>query len=237
MLGTHSMFSPLRLASIIPPSSASSSSSFAHFFGTSYSSSSSSIIIPSPSNYPSSVKIVEVGPRDGLQNEARFVDTATKIELINRLAASGLRVVEATSFVSPKVGMEDLFSFLFFSPLLSSPLLPLLSSSLVFSPLVFLSLFFFFFLFLPLTSSSTDLKWIPQIRDNVEVIGSIKKFPGVSYPVLVPNLRGFQEAVTAGAQVCLFLPRLITPPSSHISSFVSHLVFCLFLLSLSLSRL
>ena len=51
---------------------------------------------------PTSVKIVEVGPRDGLQNEQQVVPTATKIELINRLADAGLRVIEATSFVSPK---------------------------------------------------------------------------------------------------------------------------------------
>lgn len=49
-----------------------------------------------------SVRIVEVGPRDGLQNEKTIIPTATKIELINRLGASGLRTIEATSFVSPK---------------------------------------------------------------------------------------------------------------------------------------
>jgi len=48
------------------------------------------------------IKIVEVGPRDGLQNEQSLVPTAVKIELIERLAACGLPVVEATSFVSPK---------------------------------------------------------------------------------------------------------------------------------------
>ena len=51
---------------------------------------------------PAQVKIVEVGPRDGLQNEKQVVPTATKIELIDRLADAGLRVIEATSFVSPK---------------------------------------------------------------------------------------------------------------------------------------
>jgi hydroxymethylglutaryl-CoA lyase len=51
---------------------------------------------------PDKVKIVEVGPRDGLQNEQQVVPTATKIELIERLADAGLRVIEATSFVSPK---------------------------------------------------------------------------------------------------------------------------------------
>lgn len=54
------------------------------------------------SDYPESVKIVEVGPRDGLQNEKQTLPAATKIEFINRLSASGLRTIEATSFVSPK---------------------------------------------------------------------------------------------------------------------------------------
>lgn len=51
---------------------------------------------------PASVKLVEVGPRDGLQNEKAAVTTAQKIELVNRLSAVGLRAVEAGSFVSPK---------------------------------------------------------------------------------------------------------------------------------------
>ena len=53
-------------------------------------------------SYPKSVKIVEVGARDGLQNESTPVSVEVKIELIERLAASGLSVVEAASFVSPK---------------------------------------------------------------------------------------------------------------------------------------
>lgn len=51
---------------------------------------------------PQSVKVVEVGPRDGLQNEKAVVPTRTKINLINKLSETGLRVIEATSFVSPK---------------------------------------------------------------------------------------------------------------------------------------
>jgi hydroxymethylglutaryl-CoA lyase len=51
---------------------------------------------------PPEVRIVEVGPRDGLQNEATLVPTAAKIELIDRLSATGLQTIEATSFVSPK---------------------------------------------------------------------------------------------------------------------------------------
>jgi len=51
---------------------------------------------------PSSVRIVEAGPRDGLQNEKMPVPTAVKIELIDQLADVGLRIIEAGSFVSPK---------------------------------------------------------------------------------------------------------------------------------------
>lgn len=52
--------------------------------------------------FPSRVKMVEVGPRDGLQNEQQIIPTATKIDFINRLSETGLPVIEATSFVSPK---------------------------------------------------------------------------------------------------------------------------------------
>ena len=48
------------------------------------------------------IRIVEVGPRDGLQNEKTIIPAATKIELIDRLSRTGLRTIEATSFVSPK---------------------------------------------------------------------------------------------------------------------------------------
>ncbi len=51
---------------------------------------------------PQRVKLVEVGPRDGLQNEQAIVPTAVKIELIERLAAAGLSAIEVTSFVSPQ---------------------------------------------------------------------------------------------------------------------------------------
>lgn len=51
---------------------------------------------------PQQVRIVEVGPRDGLQNEKAMIATADKIELIDRLSTTGLRTIEATSFVSPK---------------------------------------------------------------------------------------------------------------------------------------
>jgi hydroxymethylglutaryl-CoA lyase len=56
----------------------------------------------SPSAIPNAVRMVEVGPRDGLQNEKTIIATPVKIELIDRLSACGLRTIEATSFVSPK---------------------------------------------------------------------------------------------------------------------------------------
>src|SRR6267154_2703320 len=52
--------------------------------------------------YRDKVKIVEVGPRDGLQNEKTQIDTSIKVGLIDRLTQAGLPVIEATSFVSPK---------------------------------------------------------------------------------------------------------------------------------------
>ncbi len=53
-------------------------------------------------SYPQRVKVVEVGPRDGLQNEPTPIDTDTKVEFINRLSDTGLSVIEASSCVSPK---------------------------------------------------------------------------------------------------------------------------------------
>jgi len=95
-------------------------------------------------NLPKKVKLVEVGPRDGLQNEATPVTTEVKIELINRLADAGLPVIEATAFVSPK--------------------------------------------------------WVPQMADNAQVMAGIRRKPGVSYPVLVPNRKGLDAALAAGAE-------------------------------------
>ena len=98
---------------------------------------------------PGRVRIVEVGPRDGLQNEQGEVPTAVKLELIERLADAGLAAVEATAFVSPK--------------------------------------------------------WIPQMADHSEVLERIRRKPGVSYPVLTPNLKGFESARAAGAtEVAVF---------------------------------
>lgn len=98
---------------------------------------------------PQTVRIVEVGPRDGLQNEKQEVPTRVKLELIERLADAGLPAVEATAFVSPK--------------------------------------------------------WVPQMADHTEVLEGIRRKPGVSYPVLTPNLKGFQAAHAAGAtEVAIF---------------------------------
>ncbi|XP_025198669.1 hydroxymethylglutaryl-CoA lyase, mitochondrial [Melanaphis sacchari] len=89
--------------------------------------------------YPTKVRVVEVGPRDGLQNESKNIPTDVKVEFINRLSATGLKNVEATSFVSPK--------------------------------------------------------WVPQMADHSEVYSKIDKVDGVSYPVLVPNMRGLLTAM------------------------------------------
>ena len=92
---------------------------------------------------PSFVKLVEVGPRDGLQNESKTLTSQLRIELIDRLSGSGLRVVEAGAFVSPK--------------------------------------------------------WVPQMANTAEVLSGITRNPGTSYPVLVPNMKGFESAFAAGA--------------------------------------
>uniref|UniRef100_A0A1L8E0E1 hydroxymethylglutaryl-CoA lyase n=1 Tax=Nyssomyia neivai TaxID=330878 RepID=A0A1L8E0E1_9DIPT len=103
----------------------------------------------SKSSWPQSVRIVEVGPRDGLQNEPKILPATTKIELINQLSETGLQTIEATSFVSPK--------------------------------------------------------WVPQMADNMEVLRGIAKKSGVSYPVLTPNIKGFEAALAAGAtEVAVF---------------------------------
>ena len=50
--------------------------------------------------FPKNVRLVEVGPRDGLQNEEKIIPTSTKIDFINLLTATGLKTIETTSFVS-----------------------------------------------------------------------------------------------------------------------------------------
>ncbi len=99
--------------------------------------------------FPTHVRIVDVGPRDGLQNEAAIVPAAVKIELIHRLAAAGVVSIEAGSFVSPK--------------------------------------------------------WVPQMADSAEVLRGITRAADVSYPVLVPNMKGLEAALATGvSEVAVF---------------------------------
>jgi hydroxymethylglutaryl-CoA lyase len=90
------------------------------------------------------ITIVEVGARDGLQNEKAIVDVAVKVALVERLAAAGLNTVEAGAFVSPK--------------------------------------------------------WVPQMAATDEVMAKIERRAGVSYPVLTPNMKGYESARAAGAE-------------------------------------
>jgi isopropylmalate/homocitrate/citramalate synthase len=87
--------------------------------------------------------VVEVGPRDGLQNEPATLPAETKVRFVEMLAAAGLPVVEVTAFVRPDT--------------------------------------------------------VPQLADAGEVLASLHRRPGVRYPVLVPNMRGLERALTAGA--------------------------------------
>lgn len=91
--------------------------------------------------YPDHVVIVDVSPRDGLQNESMTVPTAVKQALIEDLIAAGIKKLEATSFVSPK--------------------------------------------------------WVPQMADNGELLTALASTRGadVCYSVLVPNMRGFENAI------------------------------------------
>jgi hydroxymethylglutaryl-CoA lyase len=92
---------------------------------------------------PSSVHIVEVGPRDGLQNEKQMIPAEVKVELVDRLTQAGFTNIEVTSFVSPK--------------------------------------------------------WVPQMADGAEVMARIARKPGVTYSVLVPNMKGLDGALAAKA--------------------------------------
>lgn len=102
------------------------------------------------SRLPQRVRIVDVAPRDGLQNEKATVPTEVKVGLIDRLTDAGLPAIETTSFVSPK--------------------------------------------------------WVPQMADNAQVMAGIRRKPGVRYPVLTPNIKGFDAAMAAGAdEVAVFV--------------------------------
>lgn len=91
-----------------------------------------------------SVTLVEVGPRDGLQNENAEIATADKLALIGKLADAGLSRIEATAFVSPR--------------------------------------------------------WVPQMADHDAVMRGVDRRPGVTYSALVPNEKGAEAALAAGAQ-------------------------------------
>lgn len=93
--------------------------------------------------FPEFVRLVEVGPRDGLQNESGEVPTAARIELIDRLADAGLKTIESGSFVSPK--------------------------------------------------------WVPRMADTAAVMAGITRRDDVSYPVLVPNMKGLEGAIASKA--------------------------------------
>ena len=111
---------------------------------------------------PPRVRIVEVGPRDGLQNESAMVPTEVKVGLIDRLSDAGLPAIEATSFVSPK--------------------------------------------------------WVPQMADAAAVMAAIKRRPGVSYPVLTPNLEGFAAARAARCdEVAVFVAASETFSRSNVN--------------------
>ena len=98
---------------------------------------------------PQRVKIVEVGARDGLQNEARTLPVKTRVELIRLLGDAGLTAIEVGSFVSAKR--------------------------------------------------------VPQMAQSGEVLKSLAQLPGVSYPALVPNLKGLDAAMECGAtEVAVF---------------------------------
>lgn len=95
------------------------------------------------------IKIVEVGPRDGLQNEAQQLSAAQKVELIQKLGEAGLRTIEAGAFVSPER--------------------------------------------------------VPQMADTAEVLAGLDLSGTIQYPVLVPNMRGLDDALAAGArQIAVF---------------------------------
>ncbi|KAL0803386.1 hypothetical protein ABMA28_017398 [Loxostege sticticalis] len=98
----------------------------------------------------SQVRIYEVGPRDGLQNESKLVPTDVKVELIHKLAEAGLKDIESASFVSPK--------------------------------------------------------WVKQMADGKDVMNTIKRVPGVNYPVLVPNLKGYSIARQCNAEEVAIFP-------------------------------
>ena len=95
------------------------------------------------------VEIFEVGPRDGLQNEAREIPVADKVDLVDCLSRAGFARIECAAFVSPK--------------------------------------------------------WVPQMAGSAEVLDGITRATGVRYAALVPNMKGYEAALAAGAdEVAVF---------------------------------
>jgi hydroxymethylglutaryl-CoA lyase len=90
------------------------------------------------------IRIVEVGPRDGLQNEARPLGVAERVQMIEGLIDAGLKTIEVGSFVSPK--------------------------------------------------------WVPQMAGSAEVLATLGPREGVTFQMLVPNVKGFVAARDAGAE-------------------------------------
>ena len=95
------------------------------------------------------VNILDVTPRDGLQNEATPVSTQNKIALIEKLVCAGIKDIQATSFVHPG--------------------------------------------------------WVPQLADAERVGAELNRFPGLRFSALVPNMRGYERAVTAGLRYLEFV--------------------------------
>jgi len=89
----------LRITRKRPATSRASKPSCTGHFGITIKTASLTNTVP---HFPSRVTIVDVGPRDGLQNEKQLIDVAVKVELVDRLTAAGVRNIEVTSFVSPK---------------------------------------------------------------------------------------------------------------------------------------
>ena len=115
---------------------------------------------------PERVTLCEVGPRDGLQHEPVNIPTTDKIRLIDALSATGIRRMEATSFVAPR--------------------------------------------------------WIPNLADAAEVLGGIRRVPGIAYAALVPNLKGLERARAAGTDVAvLFLSASETHSRKNINKSIA----------------
>ncbi|MBX7145691.1 MAG: hydroxymethylglutaryl-CoA lyase [Alphaproteobacteria bacterium] len=116
--------------------------------------------------YPKEVNIVEVGPRDGLQNEVEIVSVEDRVWLINQLAQSGLKKIEVGSFVSPK--------------------------------------------------------WVPQMADTDKVLRQIKRYKDITYITLVPNSKGFEQALISNVnEIAIFAAASETFSQKNINSSIT----------------